>query len=336
MVNIENYEKRYQVFVSSTFTDLKDERHEVIRALLELDCIPVGMELFPASDDDAWTLIKRVIDQSDYYIVMSAGRYGSTHPETGVSYTEMEFDYAEEIGIPILAFLHSDLTSIALDKSEQDGDARKRLSDFREKLRRRVTRDWTTAAELGSVVSRSIVKMIRLRPGIGWIRANNPIPVEVRLQIATLEKELQEKSLIIERMGNYKRTPDDEFIDLFGENLNLSFSLIDKDGHKRPYAHSANFISRKDACREILALCAEPLGYKEILSGLISSFDTQYREVKEQARREMQSDTVEVNFINSHGEVLDQLWYLHSRGLISVDFEGHPENELSSAKWSCI
>ena len=36
--------KRYQVFVSSTFADLAAERMEVIKALLELDCIPCGME----------------------------------------------------------------------------------------------------------------------------------------------------------------------------------------------------------------------------------------------------------------------------------------------------
>ncbi|MCH8831104.1 MAG: hypothetical protein IID45_16150, partial [Planctomycetes bacterium] len=30
--------------------DLKDERQNVIQALMEMDCIPAGMELFPAAD----------------------------------------------------------------------------------------------------------------------------------------------------------------------------------------------------------------------------------------------------------------------------------------------
>ena len=59
-------EKRYQVFVSSTYDDLREERAEVIQALLELDCIPAGMELFPAGDDEQWKVIRRVIDESDY------------------------------------------------------------------------------------------------------------------------------------------------------------------------------------------------------------------------------------------------------------------------------
>lgn len=64
-------EKRYQVFVSSTFTDLTDERRAVMQALLELNCIPAGMELFPASTDDQWTLIQRVIDDCDYHLVLA-------------------------------------------------------------------------------------------------------------------------------------------------------------------------------------------------------------------------------------------------------------------------
>jgi hypothetical protein len=55
-------EKRFQVFVSSTFEDLKEERQEVMHALLELDCMPSGMELFPAANDSQWTLIKKVIE----------------------------------------------------------------------------------------------------------------------------------------------------------------------------------------------------------------------------------------------------------------------------------
>lgn len=96
-------EKRYQVFVSSTYEDLQEERREVMQALLELDCIPAGMELFPASSEDQWSLIKRVIDDCDYYLLIIAGRYGSTN-DKGISYTQMEFEYALSTGKPIIAF----------------------------------------------------------------------------------------------------------------------------------------------------------------------------------------------------------------------------------------
>jgi len=76
-------DKRYQVFVSSTFEDLREERAAVISALLQIDCFPAGMELFPAADDDSLTLIKSVIDDSDYYLVILGGRYGTLDAPVG-------------------------------------------------------------------------------------------------------------------------------------------------------------------------------------------------------------------------------------------------------------
>jgi hypothetical protein len=118
-------DKRYQVFVSSTYQDLKEERQEVIQALLELDCIPAGMELFPAADDDQWTLIKKVIDDCDYYIVIVGGRYGSLSA-TGISYTQMEYEYAVSQGKPAIGFIHRDQALYLLPK--QSNQAKEELN----------------------------------------------------------------------------------------------------------------------------------------------------------------------------------------------------------------
>ena len=99
-------EKRYQVFLSSTFVDLKEERQAVLKAVLELDHMPAGMELFPAADESAWELIKDVIDASDYYVVIIGGRYGSLG-EDGIGYTEREYDYAIGAKKPIIPLLHA-------------------------------------------------------------------------------------------------------------------------------------------------------------------------------------------------------------------------------------
>ncbi len=74
-------EKRYQVFISSTFRDLIEERQAALKAILELSHMPAGMELFPAVDDSAWRLIQDVIDSSDYYVLIIGGRYGSLDEE---------------------------------------------------------------------------------------------------------------------------------------------------------------------------------------------------------------------------------------------------------------
>lgn len=111
-------DKKYQVFVSSTYADLEKEREEVIKAILELGCIPSGMELFPAATDEQWTLIKRVIDECDYYLAIVAGRYG-TLGSGGQSYTEMEYRYALKKNKPVMGFVHEDPTSLPAKHCEQ-------------------------------------------------------------------------------------------------------------------------------------------------------------------------------------------------------------------------
>ena len=51
---------RYQVFVSSTFADLEEERKNVIQTLMEMNCIPAGMEFFPAIDEEQFEFIKAI------------------------------------------------------------------------------------------------------------------------------------------------------------------------------------------------------------------------------------------------------------------------------------
>lgn len=166
-------DKRYQVFVSSTYADLVEERAEVMQALLELDCMPAGMELFPAANDDQWTWIKKVIDESDYYIVLVGGRYGSVSAVTGQSYTEMEYRYAIDVGKPIIAFLYEDPGLIAASKTESDTERRKKLDAFRALAETRLCKYWNSAADLGAKVSRSLTQLIKQYPAVGWVRASH-------------------------------------------------------------------------------------------------------------------------------------------------------------------
>ncbi|KWZ35076.1 DUF4062 domain-containing protein [Burkholderia anthina] len=190
-------DKRYQVFVSSTYADLLDERQEVMQALLELDCIPAGMELFPAANEDQWTLIKKVIDDCDYYMVIIAGRYGSIGPD-GLSYTEMEYRYALETGKPVLGFVHRDPTTLPAKRCEAGEEGKAKLEAFRALAQKKLCRFWESPADLGSQVSRSLVKLIKSSPAVGWVRGNL-VPeqsateeiLSLRRQIEDLQAELQ-------------------------------------------------------------------------------------------------------------------------------------------------
>lgn len=187
-------ERREQVFISSTYIDLVEERQEVIQTLLEADCIPAGMELFPASDDDRWTLIQRVIDDCDYYVIVIGGRYGSIDPDQGISYTEMEFDYAVSRGMPVLAFVHGDAQNIPVSKTDQKDGAREQLETFRDKVCQRVVKFWTTPQELGGQVAKSLIQARKTHPAEGWVRARNAMTPEVRQELAELRARVAELS----------------------------------------------------------------------------------------------------------------------------------------------
>jgi hypothetical protein len=185
-----NGEKRYQVFVSSTYLDLVEERQEVMHALLELDCMPSGMELLPAANESQWSLIKKVIDDCDYYVLVVAGRYGSIGPE-GLSYTEMEYRYAASQDKPIIAFVHRTPGQIVADKCESTDEGKRKLGDFRALVEQKLCKQWSSAAELGSVVSRSLIQLMRSTPAIGWVRADELPDRDAALELLRLREEVE-------------------------------------------------------------------------------------------------------------------------------------------------
>jgi hypothetical protein len=143
---------KYQVFISSTYADLREEREAVTWAVLSARHIPVGMEAFTATDDRGWQTIKSVIDRSDYYVLLLAGRYGSTDKE-GLSWTEKEYEYAASKKIPILVFIRSK-ASITADQLDDDPPLKKRLEAFKKRVRdKHHCIEWATTEKLVSFVS---------------------------------------------------------------------------------------------------------------------------------------------------------------------------------------
>lgn len=212
-------EKKYQVFVSSTYQDFTEERKEVIQALLELDCIPVGMEMFPATDDDQWTLIKGLIDDCDYYILIVGARYGSLSNE-GISYTQMEFQYALDKGIPIISFLHKSPDSVPVSKTDKNEGKRKKLDAFRALASTKHVKFWESPVELGSVVSRSLIKLTKTHPRTGWVKADNLSSEEAQLEILQLKEKLAEYEASTVSIDTIQLAQGDD-----GINLDVTFKM---------------------------------------------------------------------------------------------------------------
>ena len=187
--------KKYQVFVSSTYTDLKEERLAVISGLLENNCIPVGMEQFPASPLSQWEYIKMMIDDSDYYVLIVAGKYGSIDPETNISYTEKEFHYAQEKKIPVIPFLHKNIDNIVGAKLEKDTDKREMLIKFRSDIEKdRLVNYYQNVDDLKSKVITSIHSAIQNINRPGWIRANKSLNNEILISKEELYKLIDQRA----------------------------------------------------------------------------------------------------------------------------------------------
>jgi len=166
---------RHQVFISSTYKDLIDARYEVSQALLRCDCFPAGMELFPAANEEQFNFIKKIIDECDYYILISAGRYGAIEPKSGRSYTELEYDYAVQQNKTIIRFLHKDPFSLLRgDLLEQTDSGKAMLRDFRKKVsERHLIRQWLTSSELGKEVILGVLEAKRTFPTAGWVKSGS-------------------------------------------------------------------------------------------------------------------------------------------------------------------
>lgn len=186
------YPARYQIFLSSTYEDLREERQQATQAILEMGHFPAGMELFPASDQSQAQLIQRVISESDYYVLILAGRYGSADL-SGLSYTEMEYDWAVQAGLPIISFVRRSVDDVQAKWVEKDQDKRDRLEQFRRKVMSRMVRLYDTPSELGMQVMKSLMNEARVNPRVGWIRADQLPTVDPKIE-ADLRDQLAAKS----------------------------------------------------------------------------------------------------------------------------------------------
>ncbi|ALI37217.1 hypothetical protein NMY3_03030 [Candidatus Nitrosocosmicus oleophilus] len=194
-------DKRYQVFVSSTYEDLIEERQSVLLALQKLGCIPSGMELFTAANEDQWSIIQKVIDECDYYITIIGGRYGSMS-QSGISFTEMEYKYAETIKKPVIAFLFKNINSLPANKIELEPKSRKKLDNFRLYVEKRMCQYWISPADLSYQVSVAMIKLIENNPAIGWKRANESMSEDLILENSKLKSQIEHLSLELSLLKN--------------------------------------------------------------------------------------------------------------------------------------
>lgn len=207
---------KYQIFLSSTYKDLIEERQVAINKIMKLHQIPAGMELFGAVGVKQWEYIRREIDNSDYYLLLLAGKYGSVNEE-GIGYTEAEYNYARKMGKHIIPFLVKDLEVLPRVKCENDRNRWDQLQRFRKKIEKEagLVAYWTDIHDLDAKIGEGLANVMRDYPAkTRWVRVADNKEQEIVFETSKAEEE-------------------EEVVELFPEvrNIPISEPTVNYDVH---------------------------------------------------------------------------------------------------------
>jgi hypothetical protein len=245
-----NFNKRkLQVFVSSTYTDLIEERQAAVEAILTAGHIPAGMELFTAGDESQLEVINQWIDESDVYLLILGGRYGSIEPKTGKSYTHLEYEYALNKNKPLFSCVINENalenrvktgkgTSIAIETKETKNP--QKLEEFRKLVMSKMVKFWDDTKDIKLTVYETLFSFERGDGLVGWVRADqNPNMPEFTNEItrlskenSDLRKENEEYSLSIKSLKE-KLLPAIQDIAEMDENIKLYGTWTDINKNQR-------------------------------------------------------------------------------------------------------
>lgn len=207
--------RKLQVFISSTFTDLIPERQAAVSAVLKASHIPAGMELFTAGDRSQMDTIKEWIDESDVYMLILGGRYGSVEKKSGISYTELEYDYALQQGKPVFAVV---ITDSALESKVKAGGSSflekenpKELALFRTKVLNNISSFFDDHKDIKLCVHESLADFAANRELKGWVSADEvvdtkPLFEEIR-KLSEENRQLKEAISTVDKRPRSQEVP---------------------------------------------------------------------------------------------------------------------------------
>jgi hypothetical protein len=224
--------KKLQVFISSTYEDLQNERQVAVQAILNSGHIPAGMELFASGDKSQLEVIKQWIKESDVYLLILAGRYGTIDKTSHKSYIQLEYEYALKIGKPHFAVV---ISEHALDekvklngKKVLELDNPTKYKDFKSLVLSKVVRYWEDPKDIKIAIHETLAEMEKRDDLIGWIPGNHKINND---KVTVLEKE---NSSLRKRIKELET--EDLFISTINYNSiinNLKLHIIDIDIYEK-------------------------------------------------------------------------------------------------------
>lgn len=262
-------DKKLQVFVSSTYIDLIEERQAAVAAILSTGNIPAGMELFSAGNQSQMTVIKRWIDESDVYLLILGGRYGSLDKKTGKSYTQLEFEYAIEKKKPFFSVVISesglDEKVKAMGRSALEDSSNKELAEFRSQVLSKLVKFWDDTKDIKIAIHETLSEFKYNPDLIGWVRPENSMNTNTLIdeisRLTNENKELREKVSINnnEKLGDIsfyqmKKLLKNEKVEYQGNETDLFSFLVIEGKNMAGYGQTIKFQNKDIEPYERLAV----------------------------------------------------------------------------------
>jgi hypothetical protein len=199
-------EKKFEIFVSSTYLDLQEERQFVRDFITHLGHIPTGMEEF-VGGRPSWEHIEEAIRSCDYYVLIVGGRYGSPNPDSpdGYSFTECEYRLAGDLNKPCLFFVMPARVTLNLAKAKRETarEAKRNLERFRNLVTGDNVIFWNNKADLENRMQRDLPRWLNRNPleSGGWVRTREYANVKAELVKAESRKFVL--SYLFDRLNPY-------------------------------------------------------------------------------------------------------------------------------------
>lgn len=166
-----NTKEHVPVFISSTYEDLIPYREEAQRVLIRLGQLVKGMEYFGSNAAKPLDICLKNVQESSIYVGIIGMKYGSIEPETGKSFTQLEYEEAIRNNIPTLIYIISKESPVP-QKYIDFGNKAELLQKFKDLLIRNHTISYFTSPEdFGLHFSQDLTETLEAIGHIGITKA---------------------------------------------------------------------------------------------------------------------------------------------------------------------
>jgi len=185
-------DKRYQVFISTSGSEMQPERIILSQTLVGMGFFSWGLE---QRNPLSTAFARRQIDDCDYVVILLGSQYGE-QSVSGVGYMHLEYIYAVTKQKPIIVFMHDDPASRETSLHDAKAELREKFNDFRKLLQNEVDQVFTyrSLRDLEMAVRLNMPQMLERYPVTGWVRPQNAQALhdeidQLKARIAQMEAE---------------------------------------------------------------------------------------------------------------------------------------------------